>query len=62
MNFVRIDLQITEEQAREIAPLLDNKLVGFSAAFNEMIRRGVRPGKHYGMLYRSEEVQKYMQS
>ena len=62
MPFVRIDLQLTETQATEVATLLAQKLSGFEEAFDQMVSNGAEPGKHMSMLYRSKEVQDHVDS
>lgn len=57
MTLVRIDLQLTEAEAHEVATLLASRLGGFKAAFDQMIANGTAPGTHYAMLYRSKDAE-----
>lgn len=57
-TLVRMDLQLTQEEAADVARLLGQKLSGFLPAFQQMLDRGTAAGTHYEMLYRSEDAQR----
>lgn len=62
MAFVRMDLQITEEEAVAVAKALSPLLNGFEGAFKQMMDAGPdAPDGHMAILYRSLPVQHEMQ-
>lgn len=59
MELVRIDLQMSADEAREVARILGGTMSGFRAAFDEMM---AKPGPHREMMYRSLTAQQQFDS